>query len=41
MRNEIEDALLAMSRTYELELSFDEIDLILDEALQIARKRNA
>ena len=41
MRNEIEDALLAMSCTHELELSFDEIDLILDEALQIARTRNA
>jgi type I restriction enzyme R subunit len=37
MRNEVEDYLLEMSEATGAELSFDEIDLILDQAIQIAR----
>ena len=37
MRNEIEDYLLELNTTTGLALSFDEIDHILEQALQIAR----
>ncbi len=40
MRNEIEDYLLALSEKTDIELTFDEIDLILDSAIKIAKSRD-
>jgi hypothetical protein len=40
MRNEVEDYLLDMSEASGLDITYDEIDLILDQALQIARSHD-
>jgi hypothetical protein len=40
MRNEIEDYLIALSEETGIELTFDEIDLILDKSIKIAKSRD-
>ncbi|RME01366.1 MAG: DUF3387 domain-containing protein, partial [Calditrichaeota bacterium] len=39
MRNEIEDYLLELASAIEIELDFDSIDLILDQAIKVAKTR--
>ena len=39
MRNDIEDALFDLKSRAGLDLSFDEIDVILEKCLDIARRR--
>lgn len=40
MRNEIEDYLIALSEEIGIELTFDEIDVILDKSIKIAKSRD-